>query len=115
MSSLIKQVTHWHLSTAHKGRLCGIKVEALARKVNVSQRDIRKAVSDLREDGVPVAATPATGYYLAETADEINECCQLLRGRALHSLRLVSRLTKLALPELLGQMRLEEELATDHF
>lgn len=110
MSSLIKQVTQWHLSTAHKGRLCGIKVEALARKVNVSERDVRKAVSDLREDGVPIAATPKTGYYLAETADEIDECCQFLRRRALHSLRLESRLRKVALPELLGQIQLDLQI-----
>jgi biotin operon repressor len=106
-SNLIKDITMWHLNAAHKGRSCGIKVEALARKVNVSQRDVRQAVSDLREDGVPVAATPATGYYIAQTADEVDECCQFLRRRAMHSLRLESRLRKVALPELLGQISLD--------
>lgn len=106
MSPLIKQLTQWHLTTSHKGRNCGIKVEALARKVGVSERDVRQAVSDLREDGLAIAATPATGYYLAEMASELDECCQFLRRRALHSLRLESRLRKVALPDLLGQIQL---------
>ncbi len=106
-TDLIKGATLWHLNAAHKGRACGIKVEALARKVNVSQRDIRQAVSDLREDGIAVVATPATGYYIAQTADEIEECCQYLRKRSMHGLRLESRLRKMALPELLGQISLD--------
>ncbi len=83
----------WHLSTAHKGRARGIRVEALAHKVNVSQRDIRQAVSDLRDAGVAIAALPSTGYYLAQAEGEIEECCQYLR--------------KMALPELLGQLSLD--------
>ncbi len=100
-------MTMWHLSTAHKGRARGIRVEALAHKVNVSQRDIRQAVSDLRDAGVAIAALPSTGYYLAQTEGDIEGCCQYLRKRSMHSLRLKSRLRKMALPELLGQLSLD--------
>jgi hypothetical protein len=66
-------------------------------------------VSDLREQGLAVCAHPNTGYFLAETADELETyCIKFLRNRALHSLRLVSRLTNTAMRDLVGQLPLEE-------
>ena len=45
---------------------------------------------------------------MAENDKELEEyCIKFLRDRAMHSLRLISRLTKIALPDLLGQMKLE--------
>ncbi len=106
-NDIIKQMVQWHLSTNHKGKANGITVERLCIRVGVSARDIRQAVTDLRDDGVAVAALPSSGYYLAQTPEEIEECCQYLRKRSLHGLRLESRLRKIALPELLGQLSLE--------
>ncbi len=107
MTDIIKQMVQWHLTTHHKGKDCGITVEKLSLRIHVNPRDIRQAVSDLRDDGVAIAALPSTGYYLAQTAEEIEECCQYLRKRSLHGLRLESRLRKMALPELLGQISLD--------
>lgn len=88
------------------GAAKGIHVDELAMVCGISERDVRKAVSELREEGTAICARPATGYFIAGTAEELEECCLFLRGRALHSLYLESRLRKIPLADLLGQFHL---------
>ena len=90
----------------HIGRGRGIRVEALALQVGVPPRQVRKFVTELRQDGVAVCGTPTHGYYIAGTAEELEETCQFLRHRALHSLTLESRLRKVPLLDLIGQLHL---------
>lgn len=90
----------------HQGKAAGISVADLAAQCGLSERQVRKAVSELREEGMAICATPETGYYVAVSADEIEECCQFLRSRAMHSLHLESRLRHIPLPDLLGQLKL---------
>lgn len=93
------------LATRHTGRARGIGAAALASRLGVAERMLRSLISAAREDGVAIAGTPATGYFVAETGAELEECCRFLRDRAMHSLRIESRLRKIPLPELLGQLR----------
>lgn len=93
------------LATEHLGRRRGVTATVLANRLGVTDRMLRHLVSRAREEGTAVVGTPETGYYLASNADELEECCQFLRSRALHSLRIEARLRKMALPELLGQLR----------
>lgn len=90
----------------HIGRGRGIGVEALARTIGASARQVRKFVTELRNDGIAVCGTPQNGYYIAGTAEELEETCQFLRQRALHSLTLESRLRKVPLVDLVGQLHL---------
>ncbi|MCC7484581.1 MAG: hypothetical protein IT529_06285 [Burkholderiales bacterium] len=97
----------------HIGEANGISVEALVRQFEwdpehypARARQVRKLVSELREEGVAICAHPSTGYFIAATPAELETCCQFLRARAMHSLVLEARLRKIPLPELLGQMRL---------
>lgn len=90
----------------HVGREHGITAAALAREAGVSERKLREAISALREDGIAVCGHPKTGYFIAETAEELEESCRFLRSRAMHSLMLEARLRRIPLPELLGQIRL---------
>lgn len=90
----------------HIGKGRGIGVAALALQVGLQQRQVRKFVSDLRQVGVAVCGTPTHGYYIAGTAEELEETCQFLRQRALHSLTLESRLRKVPLADLVGQLHL---------
>ena len=92
---------------AHIGRGRGIGAKDLAAQLSVSARDVRHAVTALRQDGIAVCGTPETGYYIAASAAELEETCQFLRQRALHSLTLESKLRHVPLPDLLGQMRLK--------
>lgn len=94
------------LTTRHQGRTHGINASHLAAQTGISERSLRKLISDAREQGVAVVGTPETGYYVAETAEELEECCHFLRSRALHSLMLEARMRKITLPTLLGQLNL---------
>lgn len=99
----------------HIGQANGISAEDLVQEIIGASGDcdsdlfttrrLRNYISELREEGVAVCGHPRTGYYIAETADELTESCNFLRARAMHSLTLESRLRRIPLPDLLGQLR----------
>ncbi len=93
------------LAAHHSGRARGVGAAALAQRLGVTERTLRSLISAARESGVAIAGTPETGYFIARTHAELEQCCQFLRARAMHSLLIESRLRKVALPELLGQLR----------
>ncbi len=90
----------------HIGAANGITAEALSHVIDAPERRLRQLVSELREEGVAICARPETGYFIAATPEELEECCAFLRSRAMHSLMLESRLRKIPLPDLLGQLRI---------
>jgi len=82
--------------------------EKVAQKINHT-RKLRTLVTVLRNQGIPIGSTSAQtggGYYLVRAGSELNDYCNRLRRRALNALVMEARLRKIALPELLGQMRL---------
>jgi biotin operon repressor len=91
----------------HQGKAAGIKARQLAAAASVSEREVRHQVSALREDGIAVCGHPATGYFIAANADELDTTVEFLKDRAMHSLRIASRLTKIPLPDLIGQLHLK--------
>lgn len=100
--------------SSHVGAANGLAIHRLVYEITgatlrdeAAERRVRSLVSELREEGVAIAAHPRHGYYIAETPEELEECCRFLRSRAMHSLVLESKLRKIPLPELLGQMRLK--------
>ena len=97
----------------HIGQANGIHVRDLATRITgqavscgVLERRIRTVVTELRMDGAHICGHPASGYYMAESAAELEETCQFLRSRAMSSLVLESRMRRIGLPELLGQLNL---------
>lgn len=101
------------MSACHRGQANGIHGKHLAAKLGLEgdhgMRLMRKAISDLRESGVAIAGMPETGYFIATTADELNDfCIRFLEARALHSLKLSSRLRKIPLAQLCGQLLLNQ-------
>lgn len=84
----------------------GVSVSALARQLDTNERHVRSLVSELRLDGIAVCGTPKSGYYIAATPAELEETCEFLRHRAMHSLTLESRLRNIPMPDLLGQIHL---------
>jgi biotin operon repressor len=98
----VLEVLQWHV-----GQHYGITAGTLAARAQLTERQVRQAVTELREDGVGVCATPETGYFLAANDHELDEyCLKFLRERAMTSLVLCSKLTKQALPDLIGQLKL---------
>lgn len=94
------------LSTQHCGRDRGVHAPELAAKVGVPERSLRRLITELREEGEAIVATPETGYYMAVTPEDIRICCGFLRSRAMRSLANEARLRRIPLPELLGQLHL---------
>ena len=90
----------------HVGSDNGISAAALARELQILERHVRTFVSELREEGIAVCAHPQTGYFIAEGPEDVTATCKFLRARAMHSLVLESKLSKIALPDLLGQLKL---------
>lgn len=91
----------------HIGRKSGITADALAAALHIPARQVRTLITELRLEGYAVCGYPGEGYYMATSAAELEETCQFLRGRAMHSLTLEAALRRIPLPDLLGQMRLK--------
>jgi biotin operon repressor len=93
----------------HQGRENGIGAKRLAEQLQISPRELRKLISRVRdEDGHAVCGHPSTGYFMAVTPEELQQSCAFLEHRALHSLRVLSRMKKVSLADLLGQMKLNQ-------
>lgn len=98
-----------NVMSEHQGADKGIGAAELAAKLGVSPRRMRRLVSAARnEGGYAICAHPSTGYYMAVKAEEMQRCTAFLRNRAMHSLRLESRMRNVSLPDLLGQLLLNQ-------
>jgi hypothetical protein len=120
----MQTITPAHVLAAlshHHGKANGIHVRDLVKRITSDlangdlgngegmERAVRKLVTELRLEGHAICAHPTSGYFLAETAEELEETCHFLRSRALSSLKAESRLRKLSMAELLGQFTLTDE------
>lgn len=75
-------------------------------------RQMRKLITDMRRDGLPVMSSCARtggGYWISSSSAEMNDYCRKARTRALKTLHRLARMQKISLPEYLGQMQLELE------
>lgn len=90
----------------HIGRENGISMANLAQEMGLSERMVRDEISALREDNHAICAHPTTGYFIAANTEELEATCQFLHDRAMHSLQLESKLRKIPMADLIGQMRL---------
>lgn len=82
------------LAKLKRGAANGQSVNDLVFLLDTTPRAIRNLVSELRLDGQPVCAHPKSGYYLAATQEELDATCEFLRERALHSLKLYSKIKR---------------------
>lgn len=102
------------LAALPMGEAHGCTAEALVlaitgRKGDADQRRLRQVIEALRTAGHRICAHPAHGYYLAASDDELDRCCSFLLDRAMTSLRQVSAMRRVALPDLRGQLGLPLE------
>ena len=70
------------------------------------ERRLRQVVMALRLAGHPVCGTPDTGYFFAANAAELDRTCVWLYGRSMTTLRQVSAMKRVTLPDLRGQLGL---------
>lgn len=98
---------------AHIGERKGASAAQLVAEITgataedpVGERALRNTIHDLRMEGYPICAHPTSGYYVAETDEELDRTCEYLYERALCSLQQISRMKKVSLPDLRGQLKL---------
>lgn len=66
-----------YLKKHHTGRGKAILSRELERLFSLDSRNLRRKISSLRRDGFPICSDE-TGYYYAETQEEINDTiCRL--------------------------------------
>lgn len=97
----------------HIGQVHGVHVRELVQRITgqvftsgPQERKVRQIIVDLRMEGHHICAHPALGYFMAETADELEQTIEFLYDRAMTSLAQIARLKKIALPDLRGQLHL---------
>lgn len=113
----MQQISHAQVLTElsyHIGQANGVHVRDLVIRITgqavscgVLERRIRTIITELRMDGAHICGHPVTGYYMAATASELEATLQFLRSRAMSSLQLESRMRRISMPELLGQITLK--------
>lgn len=79
------------------------------RRSEADQRRLRTVVEALRTAGHRICANPTHGYYLAANEHELDRSCSFLFDRAMTSLRQISAMKRVALPDLRGQLGLPLE------
>lgn len=98
----------------HIGMGNGASADSLCREIRAlpdgpvtcTPRHLRKLVHELREkEGQHIGAHPSRGYFIAETTEELDVCCEFLRARAMTSLKDIAAMRRVSLPELMGQLR----------
>jgi hypothetical protein len=97
----------------HIGAANGVHAGQLAREVvgvptdKATERHVRKYIVELRLEGAAICGTPETGYFMAETEEELNATIALLSSRVATTNSQITALKKLSLPDLAGQLHLK--------
>jgi len=76
---------------------------------------LRVLIRRLRRQGHPICSVPDKynpGYYLADGPEELAEFAARHKRRGLTSLAQAAKMLRISMPELLGQLKLEEEQRT---
>ena len=97
----------------HIGKQRGITAKYLVAEVTWKSatpgqcRALRHVIEELRLEGHHICAHPSSGYYIAANVDELNESCEFLLHRAMTSLTQISKMKKVSLPDMRGQLGLK--------
>lgn len=69
--------------------------DALSHKLNVKDRTLREAITQLRAQGVPICSnSEASGYWLATNTSEIQHTISEYRSRAIKMLKIAKALER---------------------
>lgn len=97
----------------HIGRHNGVRADLLVAEITrnplpdrAAERQLRSIVTELRLSGHHICAHPSTGYFMAESAADLDATCEYLMDRAMASLTQISRMKNISLPDLRGQLKL---------
>lgn len=68
-----------YLREHHKGKANAIHSQDLQRLFSIDGRNLRRKISSLRQDGIPICSDE-DGYYYADNQQEINKTVRRLNG-----------------------------------
>lgn len=68
-----------YLKNNHKGKANAIHSQELQRLFSIDGRNLRRKISNLRQDGIPICSDE-DGYYYADNQKEINKTVCRLNG-----------------------------------
>ena len=94
----------------HQGATKAICQADLAAETGIPGRRVRQIIKDLIEQfGCPIGSLYARvgGYFWINTSGETEVTCKKMTDHAISQLSRVAVLKKIALPDLLGQLKLE--------
>ena len=97
----------------HIGKAHGIKGTDLVSQItwNTSTpaecRHLRHVIEELRNEGQHICGLPGHGYFIAANEEELNQTCNFLLGRSMTTLVQISKMKKVSLPDLRGQLGLK--------
>lgn len=96
---------------SHKGRGFGLHMRDLVKDVthslqagDVVERKVRDLIQQLRMQGHLICGHPATGYYLAESQQEIDDTCMFLLARVETTIQQIAAMRRVAAPDLYQQL-----------
>lgn len=96
----------------HVGAEAGVSGAGLVLEIcglyatKADERALRKLIEELRREGHHLCGTPAQGYFVAATDEELLRTCEFLHDRAMTTLAQVAAMRRVSLPDLRGQLRL---------
>ncbi len=108
----LTQATLLAALSCHIGRERGVSISNLVYEATghaptpEAERRAREVVMELRLAGHHICAHPESGYYIAASAEELNEACRFLVERAMTSLKQVAAMKRVSMPDLYGQLHL---------
>lgn len=112
MQNEISQATVQQALSRHIGIALAVHGRELVYEITGVQddpallRQLRHVIEALRRDGAHVCGTPTSGYFMAETPEELNQTCEFLHDRAMTTLSQVAAMKNVSLPDLRGQLKL---------
>lgn len=93
--------------TRHKGRDQGIHMRGLVKTVtnslqsgDVVERKVREIIQQLRLQGHPICGHPASGYFLADSQQELDDTCTFLLARVDTTVQQIAAMLKVNAPDL---------------
>lgn len=97
------------LDQLHLGKGNAITKDTLAKRLHVGERDLRQTIRELRHDGklIGLSVRKPYGYFLIETAEELQDCMDTFLGYCVESAR-ARRDLKVAGRKLLEQQFLDD-------
>lgn len=92
----------------HVGAANGTHEAELVAATMLNGRLCRKAIELLRLDGVRIGGRPSTGYFIAQTDDELADTFEFMTKRAITTFRQLAAMKRVGMAQLFGQMNLPD-------